>query len=100
MSRAASCGLVCGNESRQLPQNVDLRAIIQPMVIATSLIEFGRRSALLSSKLGSGNAQELDMSSCKTVIVLTLAMVPAFAAGSAMAGQMTSARRRDAAWLA
>jgi uncharacterized protein (TIGR02594 family) len=88
------------NESHQLPQNVDLRVIIQPMVIATNFIEFGKCAALLLSKLRSSNAQELDMSRCKTAIVLTLAMAPTFAAGGAMASQLTSASSGDAAWLA
>jgi uncharacterized protein (TIGR02594 family) len=40
------------------------------------------------------------MSWRKTAFAVTLAMTPAFAAGSAMANQITSASSSDAAWLA
>ena len=40
------------------------------------------------------------MSWHKTAVVLTLAMAPTLAAGSAMANQLTSASSGDAAWLA
>jgi uncharacterized protein (TIGR02594 family) len=40
------------------------------------------------------------MSWYKTAVVMTLAMAPTLAAGSAMAGQLTSASSGDAAWLA